>query len=385
MKEYTCFSSDLSTPPVFSHMDLKNLCFLDIETTGLTPETASLSVIGLMRYTPDGWQVVQFFADDYQSEDKMLYAFAKAVEDCPMLIHFNGSTFDIPFLTKKAEQYNLPPLFPHEQIMLDLYRVLGACKSILPLPNLKQKTLEQYMGTAREDSLSGKELIGLYSSYLQQKICKGTEDQHILQLILLHNREDLMNMLQLCNLLVFPLLFASPRQRKKFPDFLQNNTGIKSVDQVMVSSDVFALDFTLNYPCIVNYSYNEGPFSIHLSKEKGNLRCKISHDTLYYFYPDYKNYYYLPAEDTAIYKSVATYVDKAYRKKASPENCYTKRTGRFIPSFSFDSHPVLYKGYKSKPGYVEITKELEEDKDSLKEYVQDICSHIKSWSQCNED
>ena len=39
-------------------------------------------------------------------------------------------------------------------------------------------------------------------------------------------------------------------------------------------------------------------------------------DTLKYFYDNYKDYFYLPKEDTAIHKSVATYVDKDFRQKA---------------------------------------------------------------------
>ena len=52
-----------------------------------------------------------------------------------------------------------------------------------------------------------------------------------------------------------------------------------------------------------------------------------------YFYPDYKNYSYLPDEDYAIHKSCAIYVDKAHRVPARPETCYTRKTGEFLPLF----------------------------------------------------
>uniref|UniRef100_UPI000B13B1EB hypothetical protein n=1 Tax=Clostridium sp. NkU-1 TaxID=1095009 RepID=UPI000B13B1EB len=54
---------------------------------------------------------------------------------------------------------------------------------------------------------------------------------------------------------------------------------------------------------------------------------------LKFFYPDYKNYYYLIYEDKAIHKSVAEYVDKEARTKATAKTCYTRRPAVIFPSF----------------------------------------------------
>ena len=70
---------------------------------------------------------------------------------------------------------------------------------------------------------------------------------------------------------------------------------------------------------------------------------------LKYFYPNYKDYYYLPAEDCAIHKSVGTYVDKNFRTQAKAANCYSKKYGTFLPqtglwespSFKIDYHDAL--------------------------------------------
>ena len=50
-----------------------------------------------------------------------------------------------------------------------------------------------------------------------------------------------------------------------------------------------------------------------------------------FFYENYKDYYYLPSEDRALHKSVAEYVEKEYRIRATKETCYIKKTGAFLP------------------------------------------------------
>ena len=63
---------------------------------------------------------------------------------------------------------------------------------------------------------------------------------------------------------------------------------------------------------------------LHASCDRVALRVPLYQGMARLYYLDYKNYYYLPAEDMAIHKSVATYVDKAHKQKATPETCYSK-------------------------------------------------------------
>ena len=61
------------------------------------------------------------------------------------------------------------------------------------------------------------------------------------------------------------------------------------------------------------------------------LSIRVYKGTLKYYYPNYKDYYYLIYEDTAIHKSVGEFVDKDARIKATKETCYTKKDGTFLP------------------------------------------------------
>ncbi len=65
--------------------------FLDIETTGLSADFDEITVIGLY----DG-KFFQAFVRGKNLDD-----FPRVIERYPLLVTFNGSTFDIPFLRRK--------------------------------------------------------------------------------------------------------------------------------------------------------------------------------------------------------------------------------------------------------------------------------------------
>jgi len=68
-----------------------------------------------------------------------------------------------------------------------------------------------------------------------------------------------------------------------------------------------------------------------LKEDMLKLRIPLLAGELRYYLPNYRDYYYLPQEDMAIHKSVAAYVDKDYRLKATKDTCYIKKSGIFLP------------------------------------------------------
>ena len=77
-------------------------------------------------------------------------------------------------------------------------------------------------------------------------------------------------------------------------------------------------------------------------EDSGVLKIPVYSGELKFFYPDYKNYAYLPEEDKAIHKSVAVYVDKAHRVPATPATCYTKKEGDFLPQHLLPTQDDLF-------------------------------------------
>ena len=93
---------------------IENFCipdqtlFIDIETTGLYAQSSNLYMIGCIYYettAPSGWHSIQWLATNYDDELNLLKEFAEFAKKYRYLIHFNGNTFDIPYLSKKMEQY----------------------------------------------------------------------------------------------------------------------------------------------------------------------------------------------------------------------------------------------------------------------------------------
>ena len=107
----------------------------------------------------------------------------------------------------------------------------------------------------------------------------------------------------------------------------------------------------------------------------GRLRAPLIAGEFRHFFDDVKNYSYLPEEDMAIHNSVAQYVDRAHRKRATKETCYVRREGLFVPvpkrkrrragetadTPSYDAlaerEPLFQEDFRDRRRYVEYTKE----------------------------
>ena len=100
---------------------LEDFLFLDIETTGLSPANAQIYMIGALSYAEkSGWMLRQWFADSLSAEEECLRSFFDFAKDFRILIHYNGDSFDLPFLSRCASQYGMS--CPLDEIQsLDLY------------------------------------------------------------------------------------------------------------------------------------------------------------------------------------------------------------------------------------------------------------------------
>lgn len=189
----------------------------------------------------------------------------------------------------------------------------------------------------------------MYEDYLT------TRDEELCRLLLLHNEEDLKGMP-----LILPIL--------SYPDFL---TGSFTPEKwtVREETDIFGQkESFLEVTCRSRsrlprpFSWDHPGFSgVSFSAEDDRLTLSIPilEDELKYFYPNYKDYYYLIYEDTAIHKSVGEYVDRSARKKATAATCYTKKEGLFLPlPDSSCGEPLFRPDYRSRTFYMEIPEEL---------------------------
>ena len=93
---------------------------------------------------------------------------------------------------------------------------------------------------------------------------------------------------------------------------------------------------------------------------------------LKFFFDNYRDYYYLPAEDMAVHKSVASYVDKNYREPAKKETCYLRKKGYFISQIDDGILSGYKRDYEDKESFIELTDSFLQDLDLLHAYARHI-------------
>ena len=292
--------------------------FFDIETTGFVAARTSLYIIGCVFKQNNNWLYRQWFLENHNEEPDVLREFSEFLSNFDTIIHFNGATFDIPYMSQKYARYKQPSPFA-ELNSIDIYKCIAPCKKLLSLNSLKQKACEEFLGLFREDIFSGGDLIELYKVYAE------TFDKKLLEVLLLHNREDLSGMLSILPMLNYPKLFSVSPAFKK-----HSVCSYTSMDGS--NSEELFLEFVYPFEIPVSFKYC-AEHNILMSFEGSSLKMRIPiHSAeLKFFYPNYKDYYYLPVEDCAMHKSVSQFVDKAFRQKATAANCYSKKSGNFIP------------------------------------------------------
>lgn len=347
---------DISTFDIPLPFKLEETIFFDIETTGFTAKNAQIYLIGIIRQKPASktFEAIQFFNDD-GDEKALLCAFFDEIKSAKNLVHFNGNNFDIPFVLAKVTQYNLEYNFDFLE-SFDLYRECSKYKILFKTENLKQKTMEKFFGLHREDPYSGGELIQFYQAY-RKNFSKKMED-----MLFLHNREDLEGMLTLLAVYAYTSVFEGHFQLDRYELHDYRDIQDNSCKEFFL---FLKLPFTVKKR--VSISSESGYFSI--SDDICKLRIPVYIGELKFFYPNYKDYYYLPAEDIALHKSVASYVDKKFRTQAKASNCYARKTGIYLPCSSPLIEPYFLKEYGESTYYFEADPKFLEDNVLLNRYA----------------
>ena len=337
--------------------------FFDIETTGLSWQRSHLYLLGAIFWENEQWILRQWFCQRPGEEKEILLQFSQLLNTRQWLIHFNGNTFDVPYLMHKYTFYRMEQSW--EGIThLDLYQELLPYKKIMKLQHMRQRDLELFMGIHSKDTFTGGELISYYQEYLK------SGDEELYEMLALHNREDVEGMIQLLPLLLIPELFQG-----------------RLTEQLEVTAQDFDSYVTIRLPF-------SGSFPVHLQAECQWYKLSVNPSecvfkikkhlgTLRYFFPNYKDYYYLPLEDEAIHKSVGAYVDKDHREKAKACNCYKKVTGQFLPEFEPVYTPMFHMEYKDNVGWFSADNILNAESENptaselLKKYVNHLLKRVR--------
>ena len=86
--------------------------WFDIETTGLSSSAACVYMIGAVMRSCGEWRFCQWFSERPTEEVELLQAFAGALPADCALLHYNGTTFDLPFLRDRCRFLHLDITWP---------------------------------------------------------------------------------------------------------------------------------------------------------------------------------------------------------------------------------------------------------------------------------
>lgn len=350
MKEWTGTLEQTTAYPLAHWYDPEQVLLFDIETTGFSPQNTTLYLIGCCYFSENVWHYRMLFNDDGRSEYQILTGFFQLLRQYSVLLHFNGDGFDLPYLKEKCRQYQSFQLPLKEAALLteiksvDLYKLIRCYKQGLSIPNLKLTTIQTAMKIPRKDTYTGGELIRVYQDYLKHP------DANMETLLFQHNYEDILAMIPLLQILNF-----SGLQEQAWNITALSRTG----EQIRIV-------LNLHYPLPLPYHTVNSYFEFHGCEDRGEVRIPVFQGEMRYYLPDWKDYYYLPLEDTVIHKSVAAYVDAPYKEKAGRQNCFIKKEGSFLPcpealSSSLRSYR---REYKDTTEFVELS-EIDSDNPSF--------------------
>lgn len=153
---------------IYPHLKHK-CCFLDIETTGLSRSEDIITIIGVY----DGKESKVFV------DGKNMHLFAKEIAKYDLVITFNGSCFDLPFIKSKYSDINLPKF--HVDLRYAL-KNLGYCGGL--------KLIEQQLGYERDENI--KDVDGFEAVRLWKAYKKG--DKNALAKLIDYNTSDIENL-----------------------------------------------------------------------------------------------------------------------------------------------------------------------------------------------
>ena len=151
------------------HSFSDSVAYVDIETTGLSPEHSCITVIGIY----DGKDARAYVRGDNIEE------VADELSKYRYLVTFNGSRFDLPFIKKEFPEIEFDQL--HLDLMYPLKRI--GLKGGL-------KLIEQELGISRSDEtcgITGFDAVRLWHEH--ERGCDGALDT-----LLEYNREDIVNL-----------------------------------------------------------------------------------------------------------------------------------------------------------------------------------------------
>lgn len=220
------------------------------------------------------------------------------------------------------------------------------------------------MGITREDPFHGGELIPVYQDYVK------SPSKDALLLLRRHNFDDVLDMPRLLPILAYQKLLDGG-----FRILSVRGNEYTAFDGSACNKELL-ITLSCEFPLPKRVSCGYEDFYLTACGDSAQIRIRIFEGALKFFFGNYREYYYLPGEDMAVHKSVASCVDREHRENATASTCYTKKYAIFLPQYEPVLTPQYFLNYKDKKSYFELTADFAESGAMQKRYVQHILSTL---------
>jgi uncharacterized protein YprB with RNaseH-like and TPR domain len=163
----------------------QHLVFMDIETTSLY-NSLPLFLVGMLFAEDDHLVLKQFFARHYCEEKALIELAYQELATVPVMVTYNGRSFDVPYLNARAAAHRLDIRLHH--IHLDLLPHTRR-KYRGTLPNCRLHTVgEALLGMDRSSDIPGDLIPQIYHDFVQ------TQNPDLIRNVLEHNAMDLISL-----------------------------------------------------------------------------------------------------------------------------------------------------------------------------------------------
>ncbi len=152
--------------------DPEKWLFLDTETTGLAGGTGTYAfLIGLAWWDAGGLQAEQFFMRDFSEEHSLLQELSQRIAERPVLVTFNGKSFDWPLLENRftmTRSIAVPKLATHLDLLHPARALWKLRLGSVRLVELERQVLDvPRLGWHRENDISSALIPQFYFDYLR--------------------------------------------------------------------------------------------------------------------------------------------------------------------------------------------------------------------------
>jgi len=152
--------------------DSSKWLFLDTETTGLAGGTGTYAfLVGLAWWDASGLQVEQLLMRDFAEEHSVLHELAQRLSERPVLVTFNGKTFDWPLLENRftmTRSISAPRLAAHLDLLHPARALWKLRLGSVRLAELERKVLDPArLGWTRDDDVPSSLIPQCYFDYLR--------------------------------------------------------------------------------------------------------------------------------------------------------------------------------------------------------------------------